>query len=116
MPPKALAIIAGAGPGIGLSLALRFSTLYTIILLSRRPSTLAPLVARILSSSGDAHGIPVDVGSAEGVRAAFGEVGERFPGREVRVGVFNVAGGRPVRRGFLECTGEEWLGGVEVPW
>ena len=111
---KAIAIIAGAGPGTGASVAARFAKLYTIVLLARSTSTLSSLVQRISQSGGDALAIPTDVSDQKSVDEAFQKIKESYPDQEVRVGVYNVAG-RPKMQSFLDMTADEWAAGFEVP-
>jgi len=111
---KAIAIIAGAGPGTGASVAARFAKLYTVVLLARSPSTLSSIADQIAKAGGEALAIKADVSSQESVRDAFAEIKEKYPGQEVRVGVYNVAG-RPKRDSFLNLTAEDWVAGFEAP-
>lgn len=54
-------LIIGAGPGIGLASAERFGREgWTIVLASRRPRTLDPMVARLVGQGIDAHGLVID--------------------------------------------------------
>ena len=111
---KAIAIIAGAGPGTGAAVAARFAKVYTVVLLARSTSTLSSLVQRITQSGGEALAIPTDVSDQKSVDEAFRKVKESYPGQEVRVGVYNVAG-RPKMQSFLDMTADEWVAGFEIP-
>lgn len=113
-PKRALAIIAGAGPGTGTSIALRFSKLYHIILLTRSESSFRPALDAITAAGGSAHGITADISSGASVAAAFQEIREKYPDAEVRAGVYNV-GGKFAFKPFLEITEEEWVSGTEAP-
>lgn len=111
---KAIAIIAGAGPGTGASVAARFAKLYTVVLLARSTSTLSSLVQRITQSGGEALAIPTDVSDQKSVHEAFRKIKESYPGQDVIVGVYNVSG-RPKIQSFLDMTTDEWAAGFEVP-
>jgi len=111
---KAIAIIAGVGPGTGAAVAARFAKVYTVVLLARSASTLSSLVQKITQSGGEALAIPTDVSDQKSVDEAFRKVKESYPGQEVRVGVYNVAG-RPKMQSFLDMTTDEWAAGFEIP-
>lgn len=111
---KALAIIAGAGPGTGASVAARFAKAYTVVLLARTPGNLSDLVDKIASAGGEAIAIPTDVTNQESVQKAFATIKRMYPEREVRVGVYNV-GGQIRRMPFLELKAEDWHAGAEAP-
>ena len=68
---KSLFII-GAGPGIGQATAERFGREgWTIILASRSPRNLDPLVAELVGKGITAHGLVLDATDADAVRAAL---------------------------------------------
>ena len=50
---EAIAVIAGVGPGLGYSLAKKFSAEYKVILLSRTQSKLDELTKEITSNGGE---------------------------------------------------------------
>jgi NAD(P)-dependent dehydrogenase (short-subunit alcohol dehydrogenase family) len=66
---KPIAVVAGAGPGIGAALARRFAPDYELALLARQPSTLEPL-AKIKG----AHLFPCDLGSSSSVTSTFAAI------------------------------------------
>ena len=73
--------IVGAGPGIGQATAERFGQEgWTIVLGSRSPRTLDPLVASLQSKGINAYGIVVDATDPEAVRAAAREADRRGDG------------------------------------
>lgn len=68
-PP--LAIIAGAGPGIGRSVALAFAREgYAIALLARRPEALQAMVADLPLATA----WPVDLSDCQSVKAVIAEI------------------------------------------
>ncbi|KAI5803616.1 oxidoreductase [Peziza echinospora] len=111
---KALAIIAGAGPGTGSAIAARFGKAYTVVLLARTPASFSQAVEEINAAGGDAHGIPVDVSDIGSLNTAFQEIATKYPGREVRAGIFNLSA-RPKRGSFLDLTPEDHANGFETP-
>jgi NADP-dependent 3-hydroxy acid dehydrogenase YdfG len=78
--PDPVAVVAGAGPGNGSSLARRFARAgYTIAVLSRHETTLAPLKTELP----EVHTFECDVGEKASVAEAFSriqrEVGDARP-------------------------------------
>jgi len=64
--------IIGAGPGIGEAAAERFGREgWTIVVSSRSPKNLDPLVARLTGKGIEAHGLVLDATNAESVRVAM---------------------------------------------
>lgn len=62
-------LIVGAGPGIGEAAAERFGREgWTIVLASRSPRTLDPMVARLVGKGVDARALVIDATDAEAVR------------------------------------------------
>lgn len=107
MAAKALAIIAGVGPGTGAALAKRFAQEYNVVLLARSAGTLDPVVQEVHALGGSALGIPTDVSDPASVAAAFKQIAAKYPGAAVSTAVFNAAGGR-IRKPFCELTLSEW--------
>lgn len=72
MPPasKPIAVIAGAGPGIGAALARRFADEYELVLLARQQSTLDAVAEEI---SG-AHGYSCDLSDGSSVASTFAAI------------------------------------------
>lgn len=65
-------LIIGAGPGIGLASAERFGREgWTIVLASRRPRTLDPMVARLVGQGIDAHGLVIDATDPAAMQAGI---------------------------------------------
>ncbi|KAJ5587171.1 Short-chain dehydrogenase/reductase SDR [Penicillium hispanicum] len=107
MASKAVAVIAGVGPGTGASIAKRFAQSYSVVLLSRNPSNYNPTVQEINSSGGQAVGISADVSDADSINAAFDQIAQEFPGSSLAAAVFNPAGGF-VKKPFLDLTVEDF--------
>ncbi|GBD49808.1 SDR family NAD(P)-dependent oxidoreductase [Methylopila sp. Yamaguchi] len=64
--------IIGAGPGIGEAAAERFGRDgWKIVVSSRSPKNLDPLVARLTGKGIEAHGLVLDATNAESVRVAM---------------------------------------------
>jgi NAD(P)-dependent dehydrogenase (short-subunit alcohol dehydrogenase family) len=69
-----IAIVTGAGRGIGRAIALAYSSAGAkVVVASRTPSTVEAVVGEIKLSGGDAVGIACDVGDAPAVRAMVDE-------------------------------------------
>ena len=65
-------MIVGAGPGIGEATAERFGRKgWTVVLASRNPRTVDPMVARLIGQGLDVHGLIVDATDAAAVQAAL---------------------------------------------
>ncbi|KAF3936153.1 hypothetical protein ABW19_dt0201823 [Dactylella cylindrospora] len=109
---KALAVIAGVGPGTGTAIAKKFASLYNVVLLARSPSSYETAANEINSSGGSALGLPVDVLDEASVSNVFKTVDEKFPGQPVAAVIYNV-GGKFVRKPFLEQTLENFKTGLE---
>jgi len=107
------AIVAGAGPGIGASVARKFASLYPVVLLARKPESYTPIVDEINKSGGTALGISTDVTNAKSVSAAFEQIKAELPGLGLAAAVFNV-GGEFVRTTFLELSEEAFSTGYEL--
>src|SRR5437762_1044869 len=110
---KAIAIIAGVGPGTGTAIAKRFSSIYNVVLLARRPESYNGAVEEIEKAGGSALGLSVDVTNEKSVKDAFKAMEEKFPGLPLAAGVFNV-GGKFVKRPFLEQDPDQMLSNLKA--
>ncbi|WEW56927.1 hypothetical protein PRK78_002385 [Emydomyces testavorans] len=110
MATKAVAVIAGVGPGTGACIARRFAKSYTVALLARNPDTYRPIVEEISSHGGHAMGISTDVADGKSVKNAFEEITKAFPDMPLAAAVYNVGGGLP-RKPFLELSEDEFKAG-----
>ena len=76
---KAIAIIAGAGPGTGAAVARAFARKgYAVALLARTPSKLADVESQITSEGGTAASFPADLTQRASLTSAFKSISERF--------------------------------------
>lgn len=113
MAAKAIAIVAGVGPGTGASVARRFAKAYPVVLLARNPDNYEPLVKEINEGGGHAIGISTDVSSAESVQAALSKIEQEHHGAPIAAAIFN-ASGRFVRKPILEMSVEDFEAGWQV--
>ena len=106
---KFYAIVAGVGPGLGRSAAVRFSKAYPVVLLSRHPESYNPVIAEINEAGGKAIGISADAGDQSSVAAAFETIKKELPDLKLAAAVYNVrpGTGRPSLKPFLELTLED---------
>ena len=88
--PRKIALVTGAGSGIGrtASLALHAAG-YSVILAGRRPEQLQETAARVQASQGELLIVPTDVSRPDHVRALFALTKETFGRLDV---LFNNAG------------------------
>ncbi|KAK5134099.1 hypothetical protein LTR08_006989 [Meristemomyces frigidus] len=113
MASKAIAIVAGVGPGTGASVARKFAAAYPVVLLARNPDNYESLVQEINKSGGKAIGISTDVSSPDSLKEAFGKIEQEYKGASVAAAIFN-ASGRFVRKPLLEMSVEDFGAGWEV--
>ncbi|KAJ6036749.1 Oxidoreductase short chain dehydrogenase/reductase family [Penicillium herquei] len=113
MATKALAVIAGVGPGTGASIAKRFAQAYSVVVLARNSDNYNSVVQEITSSGGHAVGISADVSDSSSVNAAFDQIEKQFSGSPVAAAIFN-AGGGFVRKPFLELTEEDFSTSLDI--
>lgn len=134
MATKALAIIAGVGPGTvrlyhlklpktnisivllihkqGASIARRFATKYSVVVLARNPANFEPLVQEINGAGGQALGISTDLSDTTSIKSAFAQISKQYAGVPLAAAVFNPSGGF-VRKPFLDLTEEEFSQGLD---
>ncbi|KAK4543599.1 hypothetical protein LTR36_005494 [Oleoguttula mirabilis] len=113
MASKAIAIVAGVGPGTGAAVARKFAAAYPVVLLARNPDNYESLVEEINKSGGKAIGISTDVSSPDSLKQAFSKIEEEYKGASVAAAIFN-ASGRFVRKPLLEMSVEDFSAGWEV--
>ena len=110
---RPIAIIAGAGPGTGASIARRFAQAYPVVLLARSSSSLDPLVQGINQNGGSALGLPTDVTNLDNMNSTMTQIQKHF-GADLTVAaaIFNVAS-KFSRAPFLDA-GTEFLDSLEA--
>ena len=78
MAAKLVTIIAGVGAGTGSSIAKRFSEVYPVVLLSRKPQNYESLVNEINDKGGKAIGISTDLTDGDSINNAFENMKKEF--------------------------------------
>jgi NAD(P)-dependent dehydrogenase (short-subunit alcohol dehydrogenase family) len=102
---KFFAIVAGIGPGVGRSVALKFSEAYPVVLLARRPESYADAVAQINKRGGRALGISADATDESSLASAFEVIKKEFGNLQPVAAIYNVAPNlRPTIKPFLELN------------
>ena len=109
MPDK-IALVTGAGSGIGRAVSLAFqSNGYSVVLAGRRAAALEKTAAMANPSGGEFLVVPTDVGKPEEVRALFAAAKEKFGRLDV---LFNNAGSGTPAIPMEDLTYEQWSGVV----
>ena len=108
-----VAIITGAGSGIGRATALAFlNDGYRVALAGRRPDALAETAKLATAAKERALAVPTDVTSQSSVKALFAQVKDRFGRLDV---LFNNAGtGAPGTILLEDLTFEQWKAVVDT--
>ena len=107
-----VAVVTGAGTGIGRAAALALlGDGYHVALAGRREAPLEETVQRAGPDGSRALAVPTDVSSPDSVRALFAKVKERFARVDV---LFNNAGINVPSVPFEELTYEQWRSVVDV--
>jgi NAD(P)-dependent dehydrogenase (short-subunit alcohol dehydrogenase family) len=102
---KKIALITGAGSGIGLSAAKALAASgFVVILTGRNQEKLSQAVAQF--APGQAHALTVDVTSPDSVSALFSTVQENFGRLDV---LFNNAGTNVKEQPIEDQPYEDWL-------
>jgi NAD(P)-dependent dehydrogenase (short-subunit alcohol dehydrogenase family) len=73
-----VALVTGAGPGLGASLARRFAKEYAVAINARNESFVHSLAGEIRASGGVALEVPGDIGDRDQVAGMFRSIRERF--------------------------------------
>jgi NAD(P)-dependent dehydrogenase (short-subunit alcohol dehydrogenase family) len=96
-------VVTGASSGIGRATLLSFAGHgASVVAVGRDEQALGAVVAEAAQAGADAHGVAVDVTSADGPRRAIAEAVERFGGLDVLV---NAAG--VIASAAIEATGDD---------
>ncbi|MGW2329331.1 SDR family NAD(P)-dependent oxidoreductase [Streptomyces sp. NPDC001700] len=78
-PPRKTAVVIGAGPGLGMSIAHRFGREgYTVALVSRSGARHAGYLEELASAGVEAGSFPADVRDAGSLRSALDAIAERY--------------------------------------
>jgi NAD(P)-dependent dehydrogenase (short-subunit alcohol dehydrogenase family) len=107
-----IALVTGAGSGIGRAVALALQSAgYSVMLAGRRAAELEKTVALAKSPSGEMLAAPTDVSRPDQVRALFAKVREAFGRLDV---LFNNAGISAPGIPMEDLTYEQWSAVVAV--
>ena len=105
-----VALVTGAGTGIGRAVALAFLRVgYSVVLVGRRSEPLEAVVKE--SGSDRALAVPTDVGNPESVAALFTKISEVFGRIDV---LFNNAGVSGIGTNFEDIAFETWQSVVNI--
>ena len=112
MPAAKIALVTGAGSGIGraVSLALHENG-WAVVLAGRRANELEKTAAQAKHSDGRMLAVPTDVSKPEAVRALFSKIKEAFGRLDL---LFNNAGTGAPAVPMEDLTFEQWTSAVDV--
>jgi len=103
---KKVAIVTGAGTGIGKAVALALlKEGYSVALAGRRAEPLAKAIAQSAAGASRTLAVPTDVGNPESVRALFAKTKEKFGRLDL---LFNNAGMDAPGIPMEDLTYEQW--------
>ncbi|MFL6350767.1 MAG: SDR family oxidoreductase, partial [Bryobacteraceae bacterium] len=112
MSTRRIALITGAGSGIGRAVALAFQAAgYSVVLAGRRGAELERTSAEANGTGGDMLSVPTDVSEPAAVRNLFSTTKEAFGRLDV---LFNNAGISGPAKGFEDLSHKEWNAVVAV--
>ncbi len=107
-----VALVTGAGSGIGRAVALAFLEAgYRVVLAGRRRDALEATVAQAAGAAGRTLAVPTDVGDPRAVAALFEAIGASFGRLDV---LFNNAGTGAPAVPLEELTAEQWTRVVDA--
>jgi NAD(P)-dependent dehydrogenase (short-subunit alcohol dehydrogenase family) len=107
-----VALVTGAGSGIGRAVALALaSDGYAVVLAGRRPGPLEETAEAARAAGVEALAVPTDVGKAESVRNLFAQVKAAFGRLDL---LFNNAGSGAPAIPLEELTVEQWQAVVDA--
>lgn len=108
-----VAVIAGVGPGLGASLARKFAKKGCRLgLLARSPELLDLLSKELQGSETEILAIQTDIGEADQVTAAFGQIRDRLGPVDLLIN--NASAGGPFAQTFVEITPKSFSHGWQV--
>ncbi|MDF2995036.1 MAG: family NAD(P)-dependent oxidoreductase [Xanthobacteraceae bacterium] len=100
---KKIALVTGAGTGIGKAAAIALSEAgFTVVLSGRRREPLAAVAANL---PGQGHVMPADVTQPDSVNALFGDIADTYGRLDV---LFNNAGGWSPGAPLEDVTFDQW--------
>lgn len=106
-----VAIVTGAGTGIGAATAIRFAEEgATVMVCGRRPGPLEEVVSQIRAAGGKAEARSVDVGDEAAFTALINDTAEKYGRLDVLVNNAVVATGGPIAR----LSTEDWHASFRV--
>jgi NAD(P)-dependent dehydrogenase (short-subunit alcohol dehydrogenase family) len=110
--PQKIALVTGAGTGIGRATALALlRTGYGVVLAGRRPEPLAKAVADAGDLGANALAVPTDVGDPDSVKALFDQTQARFGRLDL---LFNNAGSGTPPMPLEDLSYAQWKAVVDV--
>jgi NAD(P)-dependent dehydrogenase (short-subunit alcohol dehydrogenase family) len=105
-PTRKIALVTGAGSGIGKAAAIALALAgFSVALAGRRREPLDAVAAEISGAGGEALAVPTDVGDPAAVKALFAAIRERFGRLDV---LFNNAGVGAPSAPIEEIAFEDW--------
>jgi len=109
-----VAVIVGAGPGIGAAVASKFAKEgYAVALLVRTESKLKPIQKKIEEKGGVALSVPCDASDEKSVAEAFATIRSKLGDPEVLV--YNASGRGPVKpQTVLEVSTEDFVNAWKI--
>ncbi|KAG0666640.1 hypothetical protein C6P46_004306 [Rhodotorula mucilaginosa] len=111
---SSLAVVVGAGPGLGAALARTFAAHHSAVaVLGRTLKTVEGVADDVRKSGGDANAFACDVTDAQSVQDAFAAIKQKWPSHQLRAALFN-ANSPFIMKPFLELTSEDIKPGVDV--
>ncbi|POY70244.1 hypothetical protein BMF94_6828 [Rhodotorula taiwanensis] len=108
-----LAIVAGAGPGLGSALARSFGKHHAVAVLGRTVQTVEQVAEDVRKSGADATAFACDVTDPESVQETFDAIRKQWPSHQVKAALYNVNSPFLVKR-FLETSLQDIKPGVDV--
>jgi NAD(P)-dependent dehydrogenase (short-subunit alcohol dehydrogenase family) len=107
-----VAVVTGAGSGIGRATAVRLARLGAeVAVVAHSQQSADDVVAEIADAGGLAQGYPVEMGEPDAVARLFDQIGERWPRLHVVVANAGING---VWAPLEELTAQEWTRTISV--